>query len=76
MTTLINRLEDAGLATRETDPNDGRAVRVSITPNGVERVRDYRESRAARILARIEQLDAADRDALLHALPALDNFTA
>jgi DNA-binding MarR family transcriptional regulator len=75
MTTLINRLEEAGLATREADPHDGRAVRVSITPSGIERVRDYRESRAVRILSRIEELDAEDRRALLHALPALDHFT-
>jgi DNA-binding MarR family transcriptional regulator len=75
MTTLINRLEDAGFATREADPADGRAVRVSITAAGVARVTEYRAARAALIRSRIAQLDRDDQLALIAALPALENFT-
>ena len=76
MTTLINRLEDAGYAIREADPADGRAVRVTITPAGSARVLQHRESRAALIHARIDQLSPEDRDALTAAVPALRNFVA
>jgi DNA-binding MarR family transcriptional regulator len=76
MTTLIHRLEDAGLAIREPDPSDGRAVRVTITPLGIERVTEYRASRAALIGARLGALDADDRAALIAAVPAFDHFTS
>jgi DNA-binding MarR family transcriptional regulator len=75
LTTLANRLEDAGLATREPDPSDRRAVRLVITPTGVERVRAYREARARLIASRIRQLPAPDRAALEAALPALIHFS-
>jgi DNA-binding MarR family transcriptional regulator len=74
MTTLINRLEDAGLATREPDPSDRRAVRVTITPAGARRVLENRDARAARLLTRIHQLSEEDQAALAAALPALRAF--
>ena len=74
MTTLINRLEDAGLAVREPDPTDGRAVRVSITPAGAARVLAHRDARAALIRARVAQLSDDDQVALIAALPALRSF--
>jgi DNA-binding MarR family transcriptional regulator len=74
MTTLINRLEDAGLALREPDPADGRAVRVVITPAGTERVISNRDTRAARLSARIAELSDEDQAALAAALPALRAF--
>jgi DNA-binding MarR family transcriptional regulator len=76
MTTLINRLEEAGLAVREADPEDGRAVRVRITSAGIQRVREHRASRAARIAARIAELSEADQIALTRALHALEAFPA
>ncbi len=76
MTTLINRLEEADLAVRESDPTDRRAVRVSVTPTGADRVTAYRASRARLIEARIDQLSTDDQQALLHALPALEHFIA
>jgi DNA-binding MarR family transcriptional regulator len=76
MTTLINRLEVAGLAIREPDPDDGRAVRVTVTPLGTGRVTEYRDARAARIRARIAELSPADQAALTAALPALRSFAA
>jgi DNA-binding MarR family transcriptional regulator len=74
MTTLINRLEDAGLAVREPDPTDGRAVRVTITGEGEARVVAYRESRATLIHTRLAQLSGDERAALIAALPALRSF--
>lgn len=74
LTTLANRLEEAGLATREPDPTDRRAVRVAITAEGVQRVLAYREARAALIASRLEQLPPEDQAALANALPALIHF--
>jgi DNA-binding MarR family transcriptional regulator len=74
MTTLINRLEDAGLAIRESDPTDGRAVRVTITATGAARVLEYRDARATRIQTRLAELSAHDQAALIAALPALQAF--
>ena len=76
MTTLINRLEDSGYAVREADPTDGRAVRVTITAAGIDRVMQHREARAALLGARIEQLSAVDQAALVAALPALRAFAS
>ena len=74
MTTLINRLEDSGLAVREPDPTDGRVVRVTITPAGTARITAYRASRAALIRGRLSQLADSERAALIAALPALRSF--
>jgi DNA-binding MarR family transcriptional regulator len=76
MTTLINRLEDAALAVREPDPRDGRAVRVTITSAGVQRVRAHRDARAALLLDRIAALSEEHQAALIAALPALVEFVA
>jgi DNA-binding MarR family transcriptional regulator len=75
MTTLIHRLETAGLAFRESDPTDGRAVRVTITDAGIARVTAYRAARAALIRARLEQLTPEDQHALAAVVPALDHFS-
>jgi len=74
MTTLINRLEDAGYATREPDPEDGRAVRVAITAAGIDRVVLHRDSRATRIAARIAELPLEQQRALVAALDALETL--
>ncbi|MEJ1229630.1 MAG: hypothetical protein WDM88_01760 [Galbitalea sp.] len=65
---------EAGLAVREPDPTDGRAVRVTITPAGAARVLEHRDARAALIRARLAQLSDDDQAALVAALPALRSF--
>ncbi|CAN5288149.1 hypothetical protein BH09ACT1_BH09ACT1_10180 [soil metagenome] len=74
MTTLINRLEEAHLATKIADPADGRAVRVTITDEGRARVAEYRAARVALIDERLALLPDDDRRALETALPALIRF--
>jgi DNA-binding MarR family transcriptional regulator len=74
MTTLIHRLEEADLAVREPDPTDRRAVRVSITPAGIQRVIAYRSARTDLIGARLDQLSPEHQLALQQAVPALDQF--
>ena len=71
MTTLVGRLERDGLVERGGDPADARAVLVTITPEGLERLLRIREARAAAIDARLRELDPDERDALAAVLPAL-----
>src|SRR5215475_13258120 len=54
MTQLVTRLERDGLARRLADRGDARAVLVSITAAGVERLRVRRATRAVRLRALID----------------------
>jgi DNA-binding MarR family transcriptional regulator len=73
-TTLVGRLEAQGLVTRGADPDDARAVRVSITPAGTELLEERRRARAASLGARIEALDVEDRAVLQAAIPLLERL--
>ena len=75
MTQLITRLEKEGLARRGSDPEDGRAVVVSITDAGREAVARRREGRTQALAALLEQLPTEDHAALVAALPALDRLS-
>jgi DNA-binding MarR family transcriptional regulator len=43
VTTMLQRMEDAGLVTRQRDPEDNRLVRVYLTPLGREKQRAIAE---------------------------------
>ena len=74
MTTLVGRLERDGLVARAPDPADARAVLVSLTPDGLMRLKRIREARAAAIEARLAELDPGEREALAAAMPALEKL--
>jgi DNA-binding MarR family transcriptional regulator len=74
MTTLVVRLERDGLVERGSDPDDGRAVLVAITDEGLATLRRLGAARAEVLGARLDTLDAADREAIAAALPALDRL--
>jgi DNA-binding MarR family transcriptional regulator len=69
MTTQVRRLEDAGLVART--PDDARAVRIRITPEGQLVLARVRADRAAVIDPRIERLTEQDRETLSAAVGAL-----
>ena len=75
MTTLVGRLERDGLAVRQADPDDGRAVLVAITDAGLELLERSRQQRRAIVERQLELLDADERAALEAALPALAKLT-
>jgi DNA-binding MarR family transcriptional regulator len=75
MTTLLSRLERDGLVARGHDPADARAVLVTITAEGLERLTTIRATRAAAIEARLAALEPADREAIAAAIPALAKLT-
>jgi DNA-binding MarR family transcriptional regulator len=72
MTQLISRLEDAGQVRRESDPDDGRVVLVTITDEGRATLVRRRKSRAARLAVILAQLSPDHLAALDAARPALD----
>ncbi|WP_138758607.1 MarR family transcriptional regulator [Modestobacter altitudinis] len=71
MTALVGRLAEAGLVQRRTDPGDGRAVLLTLTPAGAELLDRRREDRAARLAGPLARLTADDVRAVTAALPAL-----
>src|SRR5580693_9747155 len=72
MTQLISRLEDAGQVRRESDPDDGRVVLVTITDEGRATLAYRRDSRATRLAVILAQLSPDHLAALDAARPALD----
>src|SRR5580700_10407972 len=72
MTQLISRLEEAGLVRRESHPDDGRVVLVTITDDGRAALAHRRDSRATRLAFILAQLSPDHLAALDAARPALD----
>jgi DNA-binding MarR family transcriptional regulator len=73
-TTLVGRLEAQGLVARGPDPDDARAVRVSVTPAGEALLADRRRARAESLGARIEALEPGERATLAAAIPLLERL--
>jgi DNA-binding MarR family transcriptional regulator len=71
MSALAARLIDQGLARRDGDPRDARAVLLSLTPAGAGLVQQRRADRAARLQRALDALDPDDVDRIADALPAL-----
>lgn len=76
MTGLVQRLQDAKLTTRTTDPSDGRAVLIALTDMGRSLVETRKRHYADRIEAMLASLDPGDFDRLVDALPALRQLNA
>src|ERR1700679_1634403 len=72
MTQLISRLEDAGVVRRESHPDDGRVVLVTITDQGRAMLAHRRDPRATRLAVILAQLSPDHLAALAAARAALD----
>jgi DNA-binding MarR family transcriptional regulator len=53
------------------DPGDARAVRIKITPQGLQTLNRVRADRASAIEPQLGKLDAADRETLVDAVSVL-----
>lgn len=71
MTQQLHRLADQGRIIRTIDASDGRAVRAELTEQGRTLLDCLVASRSALLVAGLDQLDPADRDAIASATPAL-----
>ncbi|GAA1095582.1 MULTISPECIES: MarR family winged helix-turn-helix transcriptional regulator [Pseudonocardia] len=72
LSRLAGKLEVAGLLVRDTDPDDGRAVRVAVTEAGAAEHRRRREERTRLLAAQVDALTPDHAARLRAALPALD----
>jgi DNA-binding MarR family transcriptional regulator len=71
-TRLVAELESKRLVSRQSDPEDGRAVLISITPAGERAVAAARAARAVMIAELFESLEPAEVAAIAAAVPALE----
>jgi DNA-binding MarR family transcriptional regulator len=76
ITRIVDRLEDAGLLTREPDPRDRRCAQVALSAKGRGELRRIRTQRTALLQQRLAKLSTAEREALEAALPVLKALAA
>ena len=74
ITLLVNRLEDRGWVRRGSDPLDGRAVLVEITPRGRETIERLRAEYRALLHEDMAALDDDDIETLARAVEILDRL--
>ena len=75
-TEQVIKLERAGLARREADPDDSRAVRVVLTAEGRDAVESANRRRNAVMAGILESLTDDDRRALAAALPVIEKINS
>jgi DNA-binding MarR family transcriptional regulator len=75
-TEQIIKLERAGLARREADPDDSRAVRVVLTAQGRDAVESANQRRNGVMADILESLTDDDRRALAAALPVIEKINS
>lgn len=76
LTSLVSKLEAAGLVSRRPDPADGRAALLSVTPAGEMVVRSRHTDRVARLARLTDRLDDHDRAVLADAQEVLSRLVA
>jgi DNA-binding MarR family transcriptional regulator len=76
LTSLVSRLEEAGLVTRCRDPSDGRAALLSVTSAGEMVVRSRHADRVVRLTRLTDQLDDRERAVLAEAQEVLSRLVA
>jgi DNA-binding MarR family transcriptional regulator len=64
LTSLVAKLERDGLLSRRRDPNDGRAVLITLTPAGSQVVRSRHANRMAKLARLVDRLTEQERDVL------------
>lgn len=74
MSNHLARLEKAGLVERTREGLDRRRVGLSLTAEGEKVLRSVRQRRTAWLAAGLDKLTAKERDAIEHAIPALEKL--
>jgi len=76
MTRTVNALVDQGFVRRESDPDDGRQVRLQITPEGRKKLLGIRRSRDEWVHTRIRNISDEECDVLRQAADILDRVVS
>lgn len=76
LTSLVSKLEGAGLVSRRPDPSDGRAALLSLTSAGGKVVQSRHADRVAKLARLIGRLDDRDRAVLADAQDVLSRLVA
>jgi DNA-binding MarR family transcriptional regulator len=63
-TVAVSSLESAGYVRRDSDPADGRAIRVAVTDAGREVLLSLAHGEAEELVARLNQLGPSDQEQL------------
>jgi DNA-binding MarR family transcriptional regulator len=71
MTRYLNRLQSAGLITRERSDEDARKLRLRLTDDGERMLASLRSARTAWLAARLSELTADELDAVDAAIEPL-----
>ncbi|EXG79620.1 MarR family winged helix-turn-helix transcriptional regulator [Cryptosporangium arvum] len=74
VSTLVGDLTSGGYLDRTPDPQNRRAVRLTLTPSAGELIDGYTDRRRRIAISAADQLDQADVEALAAALPALNRL--
>ncbi|MGE7433185.1 MarR family winged helix-turn-helix transcriptional regulator [Kitasatospora sp. NPDC001175] len=71
---LVGKLLEAGFVDRQADPGDRRTARIALTEAGHQQLRDWQRAHERRMADALESLSPADRDAVMRALPGLEQL--
>jgi DNA-binding MarR family transcriptional regulator len=74
ITGIVGRLEERGLVSRVSDPEDARSTRVEITIAARQLLGESRKRRSMFLAQRLERLDQDERALLARAVPVLDRL--
>ena len=74
LSRVVGKLDAMGLIRRLRDPEDFRAARVEVTPEGRQTYQRIAAERAAIVSERVAGLPPEQEAALVAALPALENL--
>jgi DNA-binding MarR family transcriptional regulator len=76
LTSLVSKLEEAGLVSRRPDPSDGRAALLAVTSAGEMVVRARHNERVAMLARLTDRLDDRDRAVLADTQEVLSRLVA
>ncbi|MCX4749785.1 MarR family transcriptional regulator [Kitasatospora sp. NBC_01287] len=71
---LVGKLLDAGFVDRQADPGDRRTARIGLTAAGHQQLEDWQRAHERRIAGALATLSPADHDAVIAALPGLEQL--
>jgi DNA-binding MarR family transcriptional regulator len=74
LSRVVGKLDSFGLIRRLRDPDDFRAARVEVTAEGKQAYQRIAAQRAAILSERVAELPPDQEDAMVAALPALENL--